>query len=341
MSQRRVTIVEIAKEAGVSAQTVSRVVNGHTNVAPETRDKIQEIIDRRGYHPSRLARSLLRGRSHTVGVVGYGLGLFGPSYTLAGIVREANKEGYSVLPNMSTEPEIDDPTSIIGELIEYHVDGIIWAVPEIGNNHDWIETVLPEHDIPFVFLSMANRPNLTTVAIDNYTGGQMAAQHLIDKGRRHLGLLKGPSDWWEARERARGWYDTLHANGLTVDENLVLQGDDWSAAEGERCMRELLQRKHDIDAVFIGNDSMAIGALKTTREFGLKVPDDIAVIGFDDVPEAAYIYPSLTTVQQNLTSLGCRALAELDRLIKADDADWVSSAASIVIQPQLIIRDSA
>lgn len=340
MSQRRVTIVEIAKEAGVSAQTVSRVVNGHLNVAPETRDKIQEIIDRRGYHPSRLARSLLRGRSHTIGVVGYGLGLFGPSQTLAGIIREANEAGYSILPNMAIEPDIEDPAKVIGELIEYHVDGIIWAVPEIGGNHDGIEQLMAEQDIPFVFISMEHRPNLAVVSVDNRLGARLATQHLIDQGHRRIGLIKGPLDWWEARERVQGWYETMQANGLTVDDMLIRRGD-WSSAVGERCMRELLQSQTDIDAVFISNDSMAIGALKAAREFGLKVPDDLAIVGFDDIPEAAYFFPALTTIQQDLTSLGCRVVAELERLITSEDEAPVLPNGPILIKPRLIVRESA
>lgn len=340
MSQRRVTIVEIAKEAGVSAQTVSRVVNGHTNVAPETRDKIQEIIDRRGYHPSRLARSLLRGRSHTIGVVGYGLGLFGPSQTLAGIIREANEAGYSILPSMAIEPDIEDPAKVIGELIEYHVDGIIWAVPEIGGNHDGIEPLMAEQDIPFVFITMDHRPHLPVVSVDNRLGGRLATQHLIGRGRRRIGLIKGPVDWWEARERVQGWYETMQANGLPVEETLIKQGD-WSTAAGERCMRELLQSQTAIDAVFISNDSMALGALKAAREFGLNVPDDLAIVGFDDIPEAAYFFPALTTVQQDLTSLGCRAVAELDRLINSEDEEPVLPDEPIWINPRLIVRESA
>lgn len=337
MSQRRVTIVEIAKEAGVSAQTVSRVVNGRTNVAPETRDKIQEIIDRLGYHPSRLARSLLRGRTHTIGVVGYGLGLYGPSLTLAGIIREANNAGYSILPNMLNDPEIDNPAKIIGEMIEYHVDGIIWAVPEIGNNHAWVEEIVAEQVIPFVFITTKHRPNLSIVTVDNRAGGRLATQYLIDQGHRRIGLFKGPLDWWEARERSQGWREAMQANGLPINEALIRQGD-WSAATGERCMRELLESQPEIDAVFISNDSMAVGALKAVREFGLKVPDDLAIVGFDDIPEAAYVYPALTTVKQDLDSLGCHAVAELDRLISSEEDESVSQP--ILIEPQLIERES-
>lgn len=337
MSQRRVTIVEIAKEAGVSAQTVSRVVNGHTNVAEETREKVQAIIDRLGYHPSRLARSLLRGRSHTIGVVGYGLGLYGPSQTLAGILRKANEQGYSVLPYMLNDPQIENPSQIIGEMLEYHVDGIIWAVPEIGGNRAWVSDVMADQEIPLVFMSMEPRRGLTVASIDNRAGGRMAAQHLIDRGCRTIGLIKGHLDWWEARERAQGWRETMAENGLPINESLIRRGD-WSAATGERAMRALLQSEPDIDGVFVCNDSMAVGALKVAREFDRNVPDDLAIVGFDDMPEAPYFYPALTTIRQDLDDLGCRTVVELDRLINVNREE--ATPVSILIEPMLVVRDS-
>lgn len=339
MQPKRVSLVEIAKEAGVSAQTVSRVVNGRLNVAPETRDKIQEIIDRRGYHPSQLARSLLRGRSYTIGVIGYELGLYGPSQTLAGIIKEANQQGYSVLPNVLFGPETGDPSQIIGELLEYHVDGIIWAVPEIGDNRNWVHDLISQKDVPIVFITMQKQPNLTIIAVDNYAGGRLAAQHLIGRGCRHIGLIKGHPDWWEARERIAGWRKAMAQNGLPVDEALVMPGD-WSAATGEKQMGQLLQYHPEIDGVFVCNDSMALGALKAARQFGRKIPNDLAVIGFDDIPEAAYFYPPLTTVRQNLDFLGSSAVVELNSLINARLEGQSAQAKSILIEPELVIRES-
>lgn len=333
-------MVEIAKEAGVSAQTVSRVVNGRLNVAPETRDRIQQIIKRRGYHPSQLARSLLRGRSYTIGVVGYELGLYGPSQTLAGIIKEANQQGYSVLPNVLYGPEADDPAQIIGELLEYHVDGIIWAVPEISNNREWVQEVIPQKDVSVVFITMEKQPNLTIVAIDNCAGGRLAAQHLIDRGCRNIGMIKGHPDWWEARKRAQGWCEAMAQNGLAVNDSLVVAGD-WSAAMGEKCMYELLQNHPEIDGVFVCNDSMALGALKAAREFGRKVPNDLAIVGFDDIPEAAYFYPALTTIRQNLDFLGSSAVVELNSLINSRLEKQAAQAKSILIEPELVVRDSS
>lgn len=335
MNYRRVTIVEIAKEAGVSAQTVSRVVNGHVSVAEETRQRVQAIIDRRGYHPSRLARSLLRGHSNSIGVVSFGLGLYGPSQTLAGIVRDADAQGYSVLPIVLNDPQPSQPDRILGQMIEFHVDGIIWAVPQIGPNHDWVEETVARLDVPMVFITGESHPQVTVVRVDNRAGGRLAAEHLIERGWRTLGLITGEPDWWETQERTRGWAEALQTHSLPIRAELMRAGD-WSAAAGERAMRDLLQAHPDVDGVFVGNDSMAIGALKAARELGRQIPHDLGIVGFDDIPEAAYAHPALTTVHQDLHRLGSQAVAALNSLIGGAQ----SQSASILIQPRLVVRDS-
>jgi DNA-binding LacI/PurR family transcriptional regulator len=339
MRNRRVTIVEIAREAGVSAQTVSRVVNGNVNVAEETRLRIQEIIDRRGYHPSRLARSLLRGSSNTLGVVSFGLGLYGPSQTLAGIVRQANQQGYTVLPQMLTDATVHNPQRIIGQFIESHVDGIIWAVPEIGGNLDWAEDGVAEFDIPIVFITMRRRPGLTLVRVDNRRGGRMAVDHLIARGRRKLGLINGSHDWWEAQERAQGWRESLTNHHLPIDGSLIIEGD-WSAASGEAAMTALLKRHPDVDGVFVGNDSMALGAIKAARELGRRVPEDLAVVGFDNMPESAFFHPTLTTIHQDLDRVGSQAVGALHALLNSA-VEPNPDGDEIVIGPRLVVRESA
>lgn len=340
MSQkRRVTIVEIAKQAGVSAQTVSRVVNGHSNVAEPTRQQVQEIIDRLGYHPSRLARSLLRGRSNTIGIVSYGLGLYGPSQTLAGIINEANRQNYTVLPQVLNNPQANHVMALIGLLIEYHVDGIIWAVPEIGNNRDGIAEAVSQFDVPFVFITSKPRPNWTVANIDNRAGGKIATQHLIGQGYRNIGLIAGPDIWWEAGERVLGFKDAMRENGLPVHDSWVKTGD-WTADSGERLMRELLLADPTIDAVFACNDSMAVGAMKAARDLGRKIPDDLAIIGFDDVPEADFYVPALSTIRQPLDLLGSRTVSELERQVRLREAGEDIEPRPIFIEPQLIVRDS-
>ncbi len=338
MNQKRVTIVEIAKEAGVSAQTVSRVVNGHDNVAEETRGTVQEIIDRLGYHPSRLARSLLRGHSNTLGVVTYRLGLYGPAQSLDGIIREAAEQGFSVLPMVFNKADAESPTDLIGRLMEYHVDGLIWAVPQVGDNRSWLAAVRERFDIPIVFMTMASRPGLSIVAVDNRLGGVLATEHLIARGNRTIGLVNGPADWWESQQRERGWREALQAAELPINEALIRNGE-WTAASGEAQMAQLLQEHPLLEAVFVGNDSMAMGAFKAARAAGRMVPDDLGIVGFDDVPEAAYSYPALTTVRQDLAVLGRHAVNQLSTLIRSPDDS--APPQRILLEPELIVRESA
>jgi LacI family transcriptional regulator len=339
MIKKRVTIKQVAKEAGVSTQTVSRVINNRPDVAPETRRRVLQVIDRLGYRPSNIARSLIQGRSYTLGVVGYGLEYFGPSRTLSGIERQANELGYSLLLSLIRQPEKNDVEQILLELLSRYVDGIVWAVPEIGNNRDWTQQEIPQLSVPIVFLSTQPRPNQSVVAVDNRSGGRMATQHLLDQGYQNIGLITGPLDWWEACQRQLGWQDALQE--VTTEDNLVVEGE-WTAESGERGLRQLLEQRPDIDAVFVCNDQMALGALQTARQMGVRVPEDLALVGFDDIPESAYFYPPLSTVRQDMVELGRRAVRELGRMIEASQqGSAVVAPKAILLQPQLIIRESS
>jgi LacI family transcriptional regulator len=341
IQRKRIGIKDIAKQAGVSTATVSRVINDHPDVSPETRQMVNQVIERLGYQPSNLARSLIQGRSRTLGVVSSGMKYFGPSSIISAIEERASVLGYSVLLSLVRQPETNDVDQILSELLSRHVDGIVWAVPEIGNNRDWLEETLPGISVPVVFLSMRPRPGISVVEYDNRGGARMATQHLIDQGYRNIGLITGPLDWWAARQRQLGWQDALEEAHMLVQESLTVEGD-WLPASGELGLYRLLERRRDVDAVFACNDQMALGALKAANFMGLQVPGDLAVVGFDDVPEAAYYCPPLTTVRQDMVALGHSAMQELGRLIDSLEVgkDGVEPNP-IWIQPQLVVRKSS
>ena len=341
IANKRVTIKEIAEEAGVSTQTVSRVINQRRDVAPETRQRVQQIIDRLGYQPSNIARSLVQGRSFTLGVVGWGLEYFGPSRTLSGIEQQANSLGYTLLLSLLRQPQRSDVEQMLRDLLSRQVDGIVWAVPEIGSNRDWIRKETSRPSVPVVFLSMQPQPNLSVVAVDNQSGGRMATKHLLDEGHENVGLITGPLAWWEARQRQVGWEDALKEAGMSIDNGLVVEGD-WTAASGERGLGRLLEQCPDVDAVFVCNDQMALGALQAVRQMGVRVPEDLAVVGFDDIPESVYFYPPLSTVRQDMVELGRSAVRELGRMIEAtQQAEAVVEPKTIFLQPELVIRESS
>ena len=336
----KVTIRDVAAAAGVSRQTVSRVLNDRPDVAKETRQRVLDVIDRLDYRPSSLARSLTQGRSYTLGVVSYGVQYFGPSQTLAGIEHQANEMGYTLHLSLVQEPA-ESGVPLLHDMLSYHVDGIIWAVSEIGNNRDWAEREICNLNVPVVFLDMRPCPNLSVVNIDNRSGGYLATKHLLDQRYQRIGLITGPLDWWSAQQRKSGWQDALEEAGRLVEETLIVEGT-WSATSGERGLRRLLEQRPDVDAVFACNDQMALGALKTTREMSLQVPEDLGLVGYDDVPEAPFFSPPLSTVRQDLDELGRCAVQELGRLIEAKLQEQTDTEPeTILLQPELIVRESS
>ncbi|MGB8646728.1 MAG: LacI family DNA-binding transcriptional regulator [Anaerolineae bacterium] len=339
--EKRVTIKRVAREAGVSPQTVSRVVNNHPDVSRETRQRVQHVINRLSYEPSLIARTLIQGHSRILGVVGAGLEYFGPSRTLSGIERQADELGYTVQLHLVHQPESSEVGHLWRELTSRHVDGIIWAVPEIGNNRSWISEVAIQSSLPIVFLSMRPDPNLSVVAVDNRSGGRMATEHLLANGYRSIGLITGPAGWWEVRERRSGWEEALRAAGGVIEEQLVVEGD-WMPASGEQGLRRLLEQRPDVDAVFVCNDQMALGALQAACALGRQAPEELALVGFDDIPEAAYFQPPLSTISQDMVELGRSAVRELCRVIEESEQNkTLVQSKAILFQPQLIVRKSS
>src|SRR6266545_5509826 len=210
----RATIKEVASVAGVSTQTVSRVINERPDVSPETRKRVQEVIKALSYQPSALARSLISQRSYTLGVVTAGLKHIGPSRTLSGITSAAEEVGYSILLKELPSYDKEDITPIFQAFFSRHVDGIIWAVPEVGENRAWVNDPPADIEVPLVYLTMEARNNLSIVTMDNYLGGRMAMSHLIEQGYRKIANICGKMDWWETRKRMAAWKDALHEAGL-------------------------------------------------------------------------------------------------------------------------------
>ncbi len=339
--KQRVTIRDVAAVAGVSHQTVSRVINDRPDVAEETRRRVWQVIEELDYRPSAIARSLIQQRSLTLGVVTAGLRLFGPASVLNGITKQAEEMGYTLLLKELPSFDTYDIQPLLNSLLARQVDGIIWAVPEVGNNREWLRDRLPELPVPMIFLTMQARPDLSIVSVDNHTGGRIATEHLLEQGYRRIGHITGPLDWWEARERKAGWRDALRDTDIQVADHHWEPGD-WSAASGEQAIRWLLDKYPEMDAVFAANDQTALGVLQMAYRKGLRVPQDLAVVGFDDTPESAYYCPPLTTVYQDLPALGCTAVRELVQIVEADQqGEMTVEPKTISLQPELIVRESS
>ena len=322
-------MADVAQLAGVSHQTVSRVLNDHPNVRPDTREKVLDAIRQLAYRPNAAARALVTRRTHTLGVIGIDSPLYGPAMMLNGIERAA-QHGYFVviasLPALDRRSMLDTVDRFLGHAVE----GIIVIAPQTS------AVAALSHvpaDLPLIAVGCETRAPLTSVAVDNADGAGQATRYLLGLGHETVHHVTGPSSWLDARERVGGWRAALREAGAREPE--VISGD-WSARSGYEVGQELA-RMDDVTAVFCGNDNMALGLVRALTEHGHRVPDDVSVVGFDDVPEAGYFLPPLTTVRQDFGELGRRALSALVERISGGPG----VGAHLKVAPELIQRASA
>lgn len=325
---KRVTIQDVARQAGVSHQTVSRVINGKPDVAPETRDRVQQIIDRLGYRPSSVARSLVSQRTRTLSLISSSLDEDFYVQVMAGAEEEARHHGYVFLLSI-VEPDARPDSEEWRAVSERQVDGIFVASPELSHRAyiDW----LIEQGIPVVAVAHPPQSGLITLNVDNVEGGYMATHYLVSQGHRRIGTISGVDNG-----RTTGYQRALEEAGLPFEPELI-QGGDWSYQSGFDAMQRLLRIAPDLTAVFAQNDQMAIGAIQALREAHLRVPEDIAVVGFDDIPAAAFACPPLTTVRQPMREIGRIAVRMLLERIRHP----VMDRKEIVFRTQFIRRASA
>jgi DNA-binding LacI/PurR family transcriptional regulator len=341
IKHKRATIKQVASAAGVSTQTVSRVMNDRPDVSPETRERVQRVVEELGYQPSALARSLIQQRSYTLGVVTAGLKYTGPSRTLSGITNAAEELGYSLLLKELPSFNANHVVPILQEFFSRHADGIIWAVPEVGENREWLNSTLPDLEIPIVFLTMPPRSDVSVVSIDNYIGGRMAISHLLEQGYRHIGHITGPLDWWESRQRMAAWKDSLRENGMDALDSHWTEGN-WSSASGAMAIEKLFQQYPEMDAVFVANDQMALSVIQAACQRNIRIPEDLGIVGFDNIPESAYFCPPLTTIQSEQYTMGRIAVEEVVKIIESDRMNQeVREPANIMLTPTLVERESS
>lgn len=321
---------------GVSTQTVSRVINKRPDVSPETRAAVEAAIVSVGFQPSEVARSLVQRRSQMIGVVVASLKYFGVAQTLNGITEESEASGYALLLKELVTYDDVEIVRVVEFLLAHRVEGIIFVAPEMGTNIATVGAQLPASYPPIVFLKSEPSVTFSSIMIDDYGGARLATDHLLALGRRRIGHLAGPLAWREARARQDGWRDALRDAG--VEAGPVVPGN-WSSASGELAFEELLELQPDLDAVFAGNDQMALGIFRAAHRRGIAIPDHLAVVGFDGLIEGAQFTPSLTTVSQPLGPLGQLAVRELLGLL--DEEPGHEGVRSLTLATELIIRESA
>lgn len=336
----KITIHDVAKRAGVSTKTVSRVVNQQGEISPETRARVQAVIEELGYRPNILARSLVNQRSAMIGVVAWGLDFYAPSRIVVGIQQRANETGYSLFLHLVPHPVDSNAEQIINTLADHRVDGIIWMVPEVNDNHNWVQAAQLSNLPPIVQMSAKPRSGLDTVAVDNYRGGYLAAGCLLESGRRKIGMIAGSAGWWESEQRRAGWHERLEQAGLDPREMPLVEAG-WSVESGAQAMLKLLKQAHDLDAVLTASDDIALGALSVACQHHLQIPGDLALVGFDNIPQSAYFQPPLTTIDQPLARSGQAAVDLLLKRIERRGSDEMIERSTIMLEPRLVVRASS
>ena len=317
---------DVARVAGVSHQTVSRVLNNHPNVSAKTRERVEEAITELGYRRNTAARSLVTRRSQTIGVLGSEMAQYGPSHTLLGVQQAARDAGYFVSVAALREVTPETIKDAVAHFMDQGVDGIVVTVPHPGTFDVLRDITVP---VPLVAVGSVGDEHLSGATVDQQQGAKLAVEHLLSLGHQRIGHLSGPADWIDTAARIDGWKEALNEAGL--EPGTLIEGD-WSAECG---YREGLKIAADrsVTALFVANDQMALGILRAFNESGVQVPAEISVVGFDDQPESAYFIPPLTTVAQDFEELGQRCIGLLlDRL---EDGDTVSAAT---VTPRLVIR---
>jgi DNA-binding LacI/PurR family transcriptional regulator len=324
---RAPSIRDVARLAGVSYQTVSRVLNHHPSIRESTKARVTQVMEEIQYRPNRAARMLVTRHSRTIGVLSASSAEYGPARSIVAIEDAARAAGYYVnIANLATA-DAESISEALEHLMEQAIEGLVVIAPQVR-----VFDVLARMsiDIPYVSFQTTGRAE-QEVPADQVAGARMATRHLIDLGHREIIHLAGPQDWMEADARMRGFLEEIDEAELNTYPPIL---GDWTADFGYRAGRELLATRQ-FSAVFAASDHMALGLMHAIRDAGLDMPRDISVVGFDDIPDAQHFAPPLTTIRQDFDEIGRRAFEVLLTELRGE-----KTAERAQILPELIVRGS-
>jgi DNA-binding LacI/PurR family transcriptional regulator len=333
MARSRPTIKDVAARAGVSRQTVSRVINDKGEVSDATRARVLAAIEELGYQPNAVARSMVAGRTRTLGCVSPNL----TDYTLANIIEgaqaEARRLGYFVLTGSA--PREGDVEALLEEMIHRRVDGLLVLNPYSDGRYRYFSPLI-DRGTAVVYLNNTPRQEpVSSVRCDDYEGGYRATRHLLELGHTRIAIIVGPENEECTADRLRGYQRALAEAGLDLASRLRVDGD-WSATSGYRAGQQLLAAAPDLTGIVSQNDQMAVGAIRALREAGLAVPGAVSIIGFDDIPLASYFDPPLTTFRQPMQESGRQAV----QLLIGQIEDPARRPDQVLLHARLVERDS-
>lgn len=331
---RRVTMADVAREAGVSLMTVSRVVNGKGGISAATRERVQQIIDRLGYRPSNIARGLVTNRTGTIGLIVPDNSNPFFSEVARGAEREAYAKGYNVFL-CNTEEDRQREHTVLRSLEEKRVDGIVLCSSRLTDSE--LHDVLTHHPAAVLI----NRPYASggrfgLLHVDDELGGRLATQHLLESGHRAIGVLAGPDYSYSGQWRVQGYQATMQAAGLSPAPTWVQHCLPF-VETGREAAQALLTAHPELTALYCYNDLVAVGAIQACVSLGRAIPGDVAIIGNDNIALAALVTPSLTTCHIPKQDLGSQAM----RMLLSQIEDCPSGCENVVLPPELIVRASA
>jgi DNA-binding LacI/PurR family transcriptional regulator len=322
-------MTDVARAAAVSHQTVSRVLNGHPNVRPATRERVLAAIEQLGYRPNLAARALASGRSTQLGLVTLNTMLLGPIATLYAVEQAARSSGYSLSVTSVRSIDRQSLSESVSRLVAQAVAGVIIIAP-VASRGSVLDALPPE--LPTVVVEADPESAVSAVTVDSQLGASLATSHLLELGHKTVFHISGPRDWIEAQQRVIGWRATLERAGAPVPE--VILGD-WSAQSGYDA-GQVLAPLPEATAVFAANDNMALGLLRALSEQGRSVPGEISIVGFDDIAEAGFFTPPLTSIRQDFSEMGRRSVELLLRQVETG----TRSVEHITLAPELVLRES-
>lgn len=328
MRSTQPTMVDVARHAGVAPITVSRVLNGYEFVKPGTREKVLASVDALGYRPNMAARALVTNKTKALGVFVADAFGHGPVAALWAIESAARDVGYAVTVVSQRDDDYDAIVAGLHRLAAQGVDGIVMIAPQRASARAVFDSI---DAVPVVMLSAYDAGDHRPVMLDSVLGSRLAVDHLVELGHEVIAHLSGPEGWAASDARERGWREQLTAHGREAGPRLE---GDWTADSGYRAGIALASQP-EVTAVYAASDAMAQGLLLALHEHGRRVPEDISVVGFDDVPEAAYFIPPLTTVRQDFDTLGRRCIAAVVELIDGNPARVFEP-----LEPTLVVRGS-
>jgi DNA-binding LacI/PurR family transcriptional regulator len=324
------TLKDVAARSDVSYQTVSRVLNGSAHVKPETRARVTKAIEALRYRPNTAARHLVSRQSRIIGCVS-SITFYGPARIMVSVEMTAKKHGYNVMFSELPAVNLEEVRRAIDELCDRQVDGIIFLIP-LELELDFIRSIC--RDVPFIAIDVDLGPASPIVMVDQERGSRLAIEHVTGLGHRQIAFISGPEQWRAANLRTAGWMKALKRAKLPPGP--IVAGD-WSAKSGYLAAAELIRRHSGhFSALVTANDHMALGALSAFHDSGIKVPDQISVIGYDGMPESEFYQPSLSTIYQDFGALGDVSVEFLLRMIHRPG----TAPQRHIVRPVLVPRKS-